>query len=65
MVYTCRSAGHIEAFRKLVKRMIPIDNRMRWNGWYNMLEVLLNLRPYVEKYCLDYEEELEADILTF
>jgi hypothetical protein len=30
-----------------------------------MLEVLLNLRPCIEKYCLDYEEELEADILTF
>jgi hypothetical protein len=30
-----------------------------------MLEVLLNLRPCIEKYCLDYEEELEVDILTF
>ena len=65
VVHTRGSAGHTEAFRKLAKRMIPIDNRTRWNGWYNMLEVLLNLRPCVEKYCLDYEEELEADILTF
>jgi hypothetical protein len=28
-----------------------------------MLIVLLNLRPIVEKYCRDYEEELEDDLL--
>jgi hypothetical protein len=45
--------------------MIPMDNRTRWNSWYDMLVVLLNLRPAVEKYCQDYEEELEEDILSF
>jgi hypothetical protein len=30
-----------------------------------MLEVLLNLRPCVEKYCLDYKEDLKVDILSF
>jgi hypothetical protein len=29
-----------------------------------MLIVLLNLRPAVEKYCGDYKEELEKDILN-
>ena len=29
-----------------------------------MLVVLLNLRPAVEKYCQDYKEELEDNILT-
>ena len=29
-----------------------------------MLFVLLNLRPVVEKYCQDYEEELELDLLS-
>ena len=29
-----------------------------------MLIVLLNLRPVVEKYCEDYKEELEEDILN-
>jgi hypothetical protein len=30
-----------------------------------MLVVLLNLRPTVEKYSQDYEEELQEDILDF
>ena len=30
-----------------------------------MLLILFNLRPAVEKYCADYEEELEEDLLSF
>ena len=30
-----------------------------------MLHVLLNLRPAVKKYCSDYEDELEEDLLSF
>ena len=30
-----------------------------------MLLILLNLRPIVEKYYMDYKEELEEDILSF
>jgi hypothetical protein len=30
-----------------------------------MLLILLNLRPAIEKYCLDYEDELEGDLLSF
>ena len=41
-----------------------MDNRTRWNSWFNMLVVLLNLRPVIEKYCQDHEEELKDDILT-
>ena len=42
-----------------------MDNRTRWNSWYEMLFILLNLRPIVEKYYVDYKEELEEDILSF
>jgi hypothetical protein len=48
----------------LTKRLIPMDNRTRWNSWYEMLQVLLELRPVVERYCQNHEEELEEDILT-
>ena len=41
-----------------------MDNCTRWNSWYNMLIVLLDLRLAVEKYCQDYKEELKNDILT-
>ena len=42
-----------------------MDNRTRWNSWFNMLLVLLELREKVEKYCQDYESEVEEDILSF
>jgi len=53
------------AFKKNAGRLIPMDNRTRWNSWYEMLIVLLNLRPAIEKYCQEFEEELEDDILSY
>jgi hypothetical protein len=45
--------------------MVLMDNRTRWNSWYNILVVLLNLRPAIKKYCIDYKDELKGDILSF
>ena len=45
--------------------MILIDNRTRWNGWFKMLDVLLNLRPIVKKYYTDHKDELIGDILSY
>ena len=43
-----------------------MDNRTRWNSWYNMLLVLLELRDQVEKYCQDYKGKVDKeDILSF
>jgi hypothetical protein len=64
VVHIRGSAGRTEEFRTLAKRLIPMDNRTRWNSWYEMLRVLLDLRPAVERYCQNHEEELEEDILT-
>ena len=41
-----------------------MDNRTRWNSWYEELVWLLNLRDHVEKYCRSYEDDLEKDLLT-
>jgi hypothetical protein len=65
VVHIRGSPGRTAEFRELAGRMIPMDNRTRWNSWYTMLVVLLNLRPAVEKYCQDHEDELEEDILSF
>ena len=64
VVHIRGSTGRTEEFRVLAGRLIPLDNRTRWNSWYNMLVVLLNLRPAVEKYCQDYKKELENDLLS-
>jgi hypothetical protein len=51
-------------FRKLIKKMIPMDNRTRWNSWYNILLILLKLKGMVKQYCENYENELEKDLLS-
>jgi hypothetical protein len=65
VVYIRGSSARTARFKELAGRIIPMDNRTRWNSWYEMFLVLLNLRSAVEKYCSDYEDELEEDILNF
>jgi hypothetical protein len=65
VVYIRSSAGRTAEWKELAGRMIPMDNRTRWNSWFIMLEVLLKLEPCVVKYCIDHGEELEDDILTY
>ena len=65
MVYIRGSPARTARFKELAGRIIPIDNRTRWNNWYEMFLILLNLKSAVEKYCSDYENELEEDILNF
>ena len=64
MVYIHGLAGRTEEFRTLTGRLILMDNHTRWNSWFNMLVVLLNLRPVVEKYCQDHKDKLKDNILT-
>jgi hypothetical protein len=37
VVFIWSSSGRVDHFRELAGRMIPMDNRTRWNSWYNML----------------------------
>jgi hypothetical protein len=50
VVYIRGLARRIEEFYMLAKRLILMDNYTRWNSWYEMLRVLLDLRPVVERY---------------
>jgi hypothetical protein len=63
VVHIRSSGGRVDHFRKLAGRMIPLDNRTRWNSWYNMLKVLLKEKAHVDKYCEDFEHELRKDLL--
>jgi hypothetical protein len=65
VVHIQGSASQTAQFKELAGRMIPMDNRTRWNSWYDMLVVLHNVKPAVEKYCQDHEDELKEDILSY
>jgi len=56
-------------FMAQAKRRIPLDNRTRWNSWFQMLDtifhedVALDLESVVQKYCQVHVSELSNDIL--
>ncbi len=56
VIHIRASAGRMREFIANAGRRIPLDNRTRWNSWYNMLKVAQEqaikeaLVSYVEKY---------------
>jgi hypothetical protein len=58
------SPARTKAFKELAGRMIPMDNRTRWNSWHVMLLIMLELKSEVEKYYNLYEGELQGDLLS-
>ncbi len=64
IVYISRSSTHIDVFRKLIGRLILIDNHTRWNSWDKILLVLLLLKGKVEDYYEKYKSELKEDLLS-
>ena len=57
------SAGRISYFKNLARRIIPLDNRTRWNSWYEMVAVALELEGAVDAYTKHYFADLQADFL--
>ena len=65
IVVHIRGLGNRTAeFTQEAKRRIPLDNRTRWNSWYNMLKVALSLEKHIDFYTKNNQPELEKDILS-
>jgi hypothetical protein len=64
VVYIRSSPARSAEFVRLAGRLIPLDNRTRWNSWFSMLLIALDRRTALEKYCQQNEEYLEDDELT-
>ena len=64
VVHTRSSAGHTKEFKGLARRMIPQGNRTRWNSWYHMLQVALELNSAVDSYTKKYFSTLEIEYLS-
>jgi hypothetical protein len=65
VIHIRRSSARTARFKELAGKIIPINNRTRWNSWYEIFLILLNLRFAIKKYCSDYEDEFKEDILNF
>lgn len=51
-------------FKKRTGRSLGLDNDTRWNSWYLLLDVSLNLQEHVEWYQRKFYEDLRDDYLT-
>ena len=58
------SAGRTSEFLALAGRMIPLDNRTRWNSWHSMLVVADKHASPIDAYAKSYFDELSKDYLT-
>jgi hypothetical protein len=46
-------------------RAIPIDNNTRWNSWYKIILVALELRDAIKAYQKEYVKEFDkGDLLN-
>jgi hypothetical protein len=64
VVHIRGSPNRTAEFVGLAGKIIPMDNRTKWNSWYAIFIVLLELKIQVETYYLAHEDELEEDILS-
>ncbi len=65
IIVDIRSSGNRTAeFLALATRMVPFDNRTRWNSWYNSLVVANKLAAAINTYTKDHWADLEYDFIT-
>jgi hypothetical protein len=69
IVHIRASANRTQAFIKIAKRTVPLDNRTRWNSWAAMLKVALSdtVKPALQEYIEQYFKEGlidKRDVLT-
>ena len=58
------SAGRTAEFVALAARMIPLDNRTRWNSWYLSLLVADKHASSIDTYTKNHIDDLSEDYLT-
>ena len=63
VVYSRSSAARTANFKNIVERMIPLDNRTRWNSWYLLLEAALKVEGKIGDFTKEHWEDLEKDAL--
>lgn len=63
VVHIRSSASRTREFKCLAGRMIPLDNRTRWNSWYQMLVVAEQKSGAIDTYSKNHLATLEADYL--
>lgn len=63
-IHSQSSAVRAAEFERVVGRMIPLDNCMRWNSWLQLLEAALKVESKIHQYVDMSLDLLKKDILS-
>lgn len=63
VVHIRSSPDRTRQFESTAERRIPMDNRTRWNSWFNMITVAIKLESSIDYYVKGFPD-LEKDIIT-
>jgi len=64
LIYSRSNDVLIQEFVKLATRLIPLDNRTRWNSWHTCLLVALLYSSAIDAFTKAHWEKLEKDFIT-
>jgi hypothetical protein len=54
----------VQEFLGLAGRLVPLDNRTRWNSWYSCLLVANEHQSSIDTFTKSHLGKLEADFIT-
>jgi hypothetical protein len=70
VVYIRSSPQRLQDFISQAGRRIPLDNRTRWNSWYNMLHTIFrtesdgpNIQAVLASFCIQHSQDLALNLL--
>jgi len=58
------SPARSKEFKSLAGRGLPLDNETRWNSWYLMLRVALDISSSIDAYSKAWRDDLKNDYLS-
>ena len=61
VVYSRSSPHHTKRLKEILGHSIPLDNRTRWNSWYQMLHIALKYEEKIYSYIKESQPKLEKD----
>jgi hypothetical protein len=63
VIHIRSSANRTTWFKDRAKKIIPLDNRTRWNSWFTMLNVALedSVRSALQLYVEHYQDDISKD----
>ncbi len=55
-VYIRNSPGRTKEFKELARRIIPLDNRTRWNSWFQMIEAATECHSAIDLFVKNHPD---------